>query len=172
MNRDEFLAIFGEVFESSAWVAGDAWAAGPFESLDCLHHAMVEAMHAADRSKRLALIEAHPDLAKRVSGADPMTTASTAEQTRAGLTSLGRDEQRRFLELNAAYRKRFGFPFIIAVKGLDKPAILAAFEARLENPPELEFEGALGEIAKIARFRLADISISWAAERLPRLSSR
>ncbi len=157
MDRDAFVAAFGGVFEHSPWVAEGAWAAAPFHGLEGLHEAMVAVLRAAPHARRLALIHAHPDLAGKAAIAGEVTRESRGEQAGAGLDRLTPGEYARFEKLNRAYRERFGFPFILAVKGLDKAQILESFVERLENTPDAELDRCLAEIAKIARLRLADL---------------
>jgi OHCU decarboxylase len=116
---------------------------------------MVNALSEATREQKLALINAHPDLAGRLKLAD-LTVDSRGEQSSAGLDSLTSEERDRFLKLNDAYRQKFGFPFIMAVKGRSKDEILAAFEERLEHETDQEFETALVQIELIALLRLKD----------------
>ena len=145
-----FTDALGAIFEHSAWVAAAVTDQRPFSSLTELHEAMCNAMRAAPRAQQLELIRAHPELASRIS----MTVDSVAEQRGAGLDSLTPTEHAALLELNRAYRVRFGFPFILAVKGKDKNDIRNSLEARVSHDLETEFETALEEIEKIARFRL------------------
>lgn len=140
----------GAIFEHSAWVAAAVTAKRPFSSVAELHAAMCAAMRAAPKDRQLELIGAHPELAARIT----MTSDSVSEQRGAGLDSLTSAEHAALLGLNRAYRARFGFPFILAVKGKDKNEIRAALESRVGNDAATEFETALGEIEKIARFRL------------------
>ena len=157
LDRDGFVAAFGGVFEHSAWLAEAAFPHGPFESAGALHGAMLHALAAAPIEAKLALIRAHPDLAGRATLAGELTAASKNEQSRSGLTDLTAEELSRFHALNSAYRKKFAFPFIMAVKFSNKHDILAAFDERLKNDATAEFERALAEIGKIARYRLDDI---------------
>jgi 2-oxo-4-hydroxy-4-carboxy-5-ureidoimidazoline decarboxylase len=157
LERERFVELFGGVFEHSPWVAERAFVAGRFQSVEALHGAMVEVMRRASRARQLALIRAHPDLAGRAAIRGELTAASSVEQAGAGLDHCSREEFERFHELNDRYRKRFGFPFILAVKGKSRREILAAFEERLGNSVEAEFEEALTQIARIARFRLDDL---------------
>ena len=157
LERGRFVELLGGVFEHSSWVAERAFAAGPFHNVEALHRAMVEVMRRASRARQVALIRAHPDLAGRAAIRGELTAASSAEQAGAGLDQCTRVEFERFHELNQRYQKRFGFPFILAVKGKSRGEILAAFEERLDNSVEAEFEEALGQIARIARFRLDDL---------------
>jgi OHCU decarboxylase len=152
MSRGAFLARFGPVYEASSWVAEGVWPDPP-DDLAGLAAAMAAVVDAAPRERRLALIRAHPELASRAKMAD----ASVAEQAGAGLDQCSPAEFEAFQRLNAAYNARFGFPFIIAVKGLGRADILAAFEARLANDPQVEFDTAIAQIHRIAGFRLADL---------------
>ena len=113
-------------------------------------------MYSAPIERKLALIRAHPDLAGRAAIAGELTAASTREQASAGLDRLSPEEYRRFHALNDAYRARFGFPFIIAVRENTRESILQSFEARLGNERDAEVRTALEEIGKIVRLRLAD----------------
>ena len=153
-STSRFTAALKDVFEHSPWVAERAAAGRPFSGVGVLHDAMVAVVRSAEPALQDALIAAHPDLAGKAARAGGLTGASTREQVGAGLDSLTAAEYERFETLNAAYRARFGFPFIIAVGGLDKHAILSAFERRLANTPKVERAAALDEIARIARLRL------------------
>lgn len=157
LDRERFVELFGGVFEHAPWVAERAFAAGPLDGIEPLHGAMVEAMRRAPREHQLALIRAHPDLAGRAAIAGELTAASSAEQASAGLDQCTPAEFERFRELNDKYKEKFRFPFILAVKGRTRAEILAAFEQRLGNSPEAEFEEALKQIARIARLRLEDL---------------
>jgi 2-oxo-4-hydroxy-4-carboxy-5-ureidoimidazoline decarboxylase len=152
MASAEFVAAFGDVAEHSPWVAEKAWQEKPFRDRDALIKAFAHALHGAPREARLALIRAHPDLATRAK----LTADSSSEQAGAGLDRLTPDEFRRFSALNDAYKIRFGFPFIFAVKGATKGQILGAFEERIANSLDVEFAMALTQITRIFRFRLED----------------
>jgi OHCU decarboxylase len=158
MGRALFLEFFGDVFEHSPWLAEGAHESGlgpETDTAEGLHGALIQVLRAADRAKKLALIRAHPDLAGRLAIAD-MTADSQGEQASAGLDRLSLQERDRFLALNEAYKEKFGFPFIMAVKGRSKEEILLSFEERLGHDPEQEFERALAEIEKIALLRLKE----------------
>ena len=157
LDRARCVELFGGVFEHAPWVAAAAYGAGPFASLDALHGAMVDALRRAPRERQLALVRAHPDLAGRAAIAGELTAASSAEQASAGLDQCTPAEFARFRQLNASYQEKFRFPFILAVKGRTRGEILAAFEQRLDNSPEAEFDEALNQIARIARLRLEDL---------------
>jgi 2-oxo-4-hydroxy-4-carboxy-5-ureidoimidazoline decarboxylase len=156
VSRTEFVAALGDVFERSPWVAEGAFDRRPFASVEALHAAMTRVVRDAPRDAQLALLRAHPDLAGRAARAGAMTAASVAEQASAGLDRLGDEEYERFTRLNAAYRERFGFPFVIAVRRQTKAGILAAFERRLAQSLDREIETALDEVSEIARLRLLD----------------
>lgn len=151
LTRDAFVARFGPVYEASPWVAEAVWPGVANNEPEALAKAMREAVDSAPREQKLALIRAHPQLAV----AGRMAEASVREQQGAGLDQCSPEELDAFRTLNAAYLARFGFPFIIAVKGLSRAEILAAFAARLENEPEAEFATAMAQIHRIAGFRLA-----------------
>jgi OHCU decarboxylase len=157
MSRAIFVDRFGDIFEHTPQLAHAAHAAGlssQHDSLEGLHAALSAALYRLPRDAQLALIRAHPDLAGRLALADELTTDSKQEQVSAGLDQLTAEELRQFTSLNARYRARFDFPFVMAVKGRTKPEILAAFAARLQNDPETEFAEALRQIDAIARARL------------------
>ena len=156
LTRDAFVARFGPVYEASPWVAEAVWPAAASGELDEpleLAFAMREAVDNAPPERKLALIRAHPQLA----AAGAMAQASVEEQSGAGLDQCSPDELAAFRALNAAYFARFGHPFIVAVKGLSRADILAAFAERLQNDPEVEFATALAQIHRIAGFRLASL---------------
>ncbi|WP_247888445.1 2-oxo-4-hydroxy-4-carboxy-5-ureidoimidazoline decarboxylase [Azospirillum brasilense] len=162
MDRASFVARFGGVFEHSPWVAEGTWDAvnqgGNLpDDAEGLHAAMVAVLRAADHDRKLALLNAHPDLAGRLALRGELTADSTAEQASAGLDRCTPEEFARFTELNDAYKARFGFPFILAVKGRSRADILEAFETRLSNGPEEEFATALAQVERITWLRLQDL---------------
>ncbi|CAN1569836.1 CDA1 Predicted xylanase/chitin deacetylase [Rhabdaerophilaceae bacterium] len=160
LSRPLFMARFGGIFEHSSWVAERSLAAGlgpECDTASALHATMVKAMRAGSDTEKRALILAHPDLAGRLAASGELTADSTAEQASAGLDRLTPIERERFTTLNDAYRARFGFPFILAVKGRTKADIQRRFEERLENDATVEFATALAEIETIALLRLKDI---------------
>lgn len=156
-SREEFTAALGPVFEHSPWIAEAAFGARPFASAEQVFRAMEAAIAAADDGSRLALIRAHPDLAGKAARAGALTAHSRSEQQGAGLDRLSEEEYERFHRLNSAYRERFGFPFIVAVRNHTKDSILEAFERRLGNDRASEIDEALGNIGEIGRFRLLDL---------------
>ena len=155
MKELEFVRRYGGIYENSPWVAEKA---APLidgsADIDVIARVMVDCVDNASRERQLALIRAHPDLAGKAAIADELTDDSKSEQASAGLDQCTRDEYERFQALNSAYRRKFGFPFVMAVRNCSRAQILAAFESRLENDYDEEFENALLEIHKIARMRL------------------
>ncbi|WP_313025041.1 2-oxo-4-hydroxy-4-carboxy-5-ureidoimidazoline decarboxylase [Pseudomonas lopnurensis] len=157
LDRDAFVAAFADIYEHSPWVAERAYEQGvdaSLDDIDTLHQRMAGILLAASREEQLALINAHPDLAGKAAVRGELTASSTSEQAGAGIHECSAEEFARFTALNDAYKARFGFPFIKAVKGSNRHQILAAFEERIHNAPEQEFTTALAEINKIALFRL------------------
>jgi OHCU decarboxylase len=156
LDQDAFVAAIGHVFERSPWIAADAWLRLPFASVDQLHQALMAVVWNAAPEEQLALIEAHPDLAGKAAIAGELTADSRREQASAGLDRLTPEQYATFTRLNAAYRERFGFPFIVCVREHTSASILAAFELRLAHERRPEIAIALTEIGKIARLRLQD----------------
>jgi urate oxidase len=160
LDRDAFVERFGSIFEHSPWIAEaafDAGLPGDANAAEGLWRALCAALHVAPRERKQALILAHPDLAGRLARAGRLTADSAKEQASAGLDALTDEERARFTTLNEAYKQRFGFPFIMAVKGRSKAEILAAFERRLGNDADAEFAEALAQIERIALLRLKDV---------------
>ncbi|TDV67931.1 2-oxo-4-hydroxy-4-carboxy-5-ureidoimidazoline decarboxylase [Pseudomonas sp. LP_7_YM] len=157
LSREDFVKAFADIYEHSPWVAEKAYDLGSASDIDdiqTLHARMSDILLSADHARQLALINAHPDLAGKAAVQGQLTEASTHEQAGAGIHQCTAEEFARFTELNEAYKARFAFPFIMAVKGSNRHQILAAFETRIHNPAETEFACALAEINKIAMFRL------------------
>ncbi len=150
MPEADFVAAIGPAFEDTPTIAAQVWPQRPFASVTDLHSKMVAIVQAMSSAEQLILINAHPDLGARVS----MAEASIAEQSQAGLNTLGAAEYERFQSLNQRYKETFGFPFILAVAGHTKTSILENFAQRLSNSQSLEQTTALEEIKKIARLRL------------------
>ncbi len=155
-DKAGFVARLGGVYEHSPWVAERAFASGPFASIDELHAAMQAAVMSATAEEKLALIRAHPELLGKLEAAQ-LTESSRAEQASAGLDRCTPQQKARMQELNARYREKFGFPFIVAVKGLDWGGIIERMERRLPNAREAEIDAALAQVGRIARFRLESL---------------
>jgi N-carbamoyl-L-amino-acid hydrolase len=157
----DFVQLLEGTYEHSPWIAERAWPRRPFASLAQLKLALVEVVRKADRNAQLALIRAHPELAGKAMVAKTLTTESSHEQGKAGLTECTPEEFARIRQLNADYNAKFGFPFILAVRGprgtgLTKAEIIATFARRLDNHPDFEFAEALRNIHRIAELRLDD----------------
>ena len=155
--RADFVERFGGVFEHSPFIAERAYDAGLlFVPLTAkgIHNGLVQIFRKASHEERLGILRAHPDLAGKLAIAGGLTEESRKEQAGAGLDRLSPQEHARFTELNTAYTQKFGFPFIIAVKGLTKDDILAAFETRVDNGTQEEFDTAATQVEKIALLRL------------------
>ncbi len=157
LSRDEFVRIVGPVFEHSPWIAEVTWAKRPFTGLEQLHQALCRTEEIAGEEKQVKLIQAHPDLVGRAALVGTLTPQSNQEQASAGLSQLSPEEIAAFQKNNQAYRKKFGFPFVICARLNKKEAILKGFEVRLKNTREQEIKTALEEIGKIAWLRLQDI---------------
>ena len=158
---DEFVALLAGTYEHSPWVVERAEPKRPFATLAQLKRALVEVVSQASRDDRLALLRAHPELAGKAMAAGSLTAESTNEQGRAGLTRCTPAELATVLRLNAAYTAKFGFPFMLAVRGprgsgLAKAEIIATFERRLDNHPDFEFAEALRNVHRVAELRLDD----------------
>jgi OHCU decarboxylase len=160
LDRAEFVALHGRIYEHSPWIAEAAWDAGlapGCDTVEGLHRVLAEIVDAAPRERQLALLCAHPDLAGRLAMRGELTAESTSEQASAGLDKCTPEEFQRFTALNEAYRRKFPFPFIMAVKGKTRADILQAFEHRIHNDEATEFRTAVMEVHKIALLRLREL---------------
>jgi len=158
LTREEFMEIFGPVFEHSPWIAENVWNGGLDRRHDTaagMHEVMCNEIRQADREQQLALLRAHPELAVEVGG--DLSGHSRREQHAAGLSQCSPEEYAEFQSLNAAYREKFGFPFIFAVRGYQRRQILEIFRRRLEHSADEEFQAALAQVMRIGLFRLQDI---------------
>jgi len=157
----DFVGLLAGTYEHSPWVSERAWPRGPFLTLAQLKRTLVEVVTEAERDEQLALLRSHPELAGKAMAAGTMTAESSDEQGRVGLAACTPAELARIAKLNAAYRDRFGFPFMLAVRGprgtgLTKAQIIATFERRLENHPDFELAEALRNVHRVAELRLDD----------------
>jgi N-carbamoyl-L-amino-acid hydrolase len=160
-SESEFVQLLEGIYEHSPWVAAHAALERPFPSVPALRNGLIQAVRRADRDRKLALLRAHPELAGKAMVAGTLTAESTGEQSRAGLTHCSPDEFKRLHDLNQAYNERFGFPFILAVRGprgagLTRAEIIRTFERRLAHLPAHEFDEALRNVHRIAEIRLAE----------------
>ncbi|MCK0070819.1 2-oxo-4-hydroxy-4-carboxy-5-ureidoimidazoline decarboxylase [Kordiimonas laminariae] len=161
ISETEFMVTYGVIYEHSPWIAKGAWEAkdsGNLDTLQGLHNAMKKAVADGSDEAKMRLICAHPDLAGKLAISGELTEESKSEQAGAELDRCTPEEFEEFQTLNADYKTKFGFPFIVAVKGMDRTEILAHFRARINNDRETEFATALEQIDRIAFFRLSDLA--------------
>ncbi|GMR17299.1 MAG: 2-oxo-4-hydroxy-4-carboxy-5-ureidoimidazoline decarboxylase [Gammaproteobacteria bacterium] len=159
-EREAFVARFGGIYERSPWVAEEACAAAAgVTEVEQLARILARCVDAAGAERKLALICAHPDLAGRAAVRGELTAESSSEQASAGIDQCTPAEYQQFQDLNGRYRDKFGFPFVMAVRGCSRAEILAAFAARIGNDYAAEFATAIQEIHKIARLRLAALQV-------------
>jgi len=157
VDKATFLARFGGIFEHSPWIAARVWEQGQNSGdVQELHAAFSEVIRSTNREQQLVLLRAHPQLASAIASGEEITAESRGEQRGAGLDQCSAIEFEEFEYLNSTYSDKFGFPFIIAVKGLGREQILEFFRARLTNTPEEEFTEALEQVIRIGNFRLRD----------------
>tara|TARA_B100001029_G_scaffold56503_1_gene45614 strand:+ start:94 stop:588 length:495 start_codon:yes stop_codon:yes gene_type:complete len=153
LNKSEFLSIFGNVFEKTEWIAEKCYDSKPYNNVQELVNKMMEIFENSIKEKHLKILNSHPDLAVK----KKLTKESENEQANANLNQCTNEEFEEFNKLNEKYKKKFGFPFIIAVKGKNKNEILNIFRQRITNNINLEFEEAKKQVKKIATFRLSEI---------------
>ena len=153
LSKPEFISTFGNIFEKTDWIAEKAYQMKPFDSLDELISKMMEVFDNSKKEKHLEILNAHPDLVIE----KKLTYESKKEQKNSNLNQCSDDEFKEFTKLNTDYKKKFGFPFIIAVKGKNKNEILNNFKKRIQNDLNSEFIEAKNQVKKIASFRLKDI---------------
>ncbi len=160
MDKETFVTKFGGIFEHSAWIAERAYdlELGPAHDRAAgVHNALARVFRSASYDERLGVLNAHPDLAGKLAAANRLTAESTSEQASAGLDALTDDERSAFTNLNTTYVAKHGFPFIIAVRDHDKAGIMAAFNRRIDNDTETEFNEACKQVERIAQLRLEEL---------------
>ena len=153
LRKSDFISIFGNVFEKTQWIAEKAYNSKPYKNFEELFSKMIEIFEHSKKERHLEILNAHPDLAIE----KKLTEDSKIEQKNASLNQCTNEEFVEFRKLNNEYKKKFEFPFIIAVKGKNKEEILNNFRQRLTNNINLEFEEAKKQVKKIASFRLSEI---------------
>ena len=153
LRKSDFISIFGNVFEKTQWIAEKAYDSKPYKNFEELFSKMMEIFENSKKERHLEILNAHPDLAVE----KKLTEDSKNEQKNASLNQCTDEEFVEFRKLNNQYKKKFGFPFIIAVKGKNKDEILNSFRQRITNNINLEFEEAKKQVKKIASFRLSEI---------------
>ena len=153
LSKPEFISIFGNVFEKTQWIAEKTYNSKPYKNFEELFSKMMEIFENSKKERHLEILNTHPDLAVE----KKLTEDSKNEQKNASLNECTNEEFEEFKKLNEDYKKKFGFPFIIAVKGKNKEEILNSFRQRITNNINLEFEEAKKQVKKIASFRLSEI---------------
>lgn len=153
LDRAAFVARFGGIYEQSPWVAGKAWEHRPFADRDALERALQDVVRRANRARQLELLRAHPRLGTRLA----LSGYSQTEQAGAGLGALTAAERSELEALNESYERKFGFPFIFAVRNASLRAILESCRSRIGADAGAEFDESLRQVFRIAAFRLADL---------------
>ena len=153
LDKSEFLSIFGNVFEKSKWISEKAFDKKPFKNLESFVSEIIDIYENSENKTILEILNLHPELAVE----KKLTTDSEAEQSKANLKQCTNEEFNEFKKLNIEYKKKFSFPFIIAVKGKNKNQILKYFRERIKNTLNEEFLEAKKQVKKIAIFRLEEI---------------
>lgn len=160
MNAEDFTHTLAEIFEHSPWIPARAYGYQPFESIEGLHAALVAEVKKASNEKQLDLLCAHPELAGKEAKKGELTLSSTDEQSSAGLNSLSQTEMESVKKFNEAYKEKFEFPFIIAVRNHTRESIFDEWEKRLDNSREVELKNCLEQVYRIAKIRLDSLIIS------------
>ena len=155
LTKSEFVKVFANIFENARWIAEELYKQKPFEDFDELSSKMMNIFEISSKEKKLKILNDHPDLGNKAK-ISSLTPDSLKEQKNAGLDQCTKEEFNEFRKLNDAYRK-FGFPFILAVKGKDKIEILNNFRKRINSEPKIEFEEAVKQVKKIASLRLDNL---------------
>ena len=153
LSKSDFISIFGNVFEKTEWIAQKSYDLKPYKNFEELFSKMMEIFENTNKENHIKILNAHPDLAVE----KKLTEDSKNEQKNASLNQCNDEEFIEFKKLNEEYKKKFGFPFIIAVKGKNKEEILNSFRQRITNNINLEFAEAKKQVKKIANFRLNEI---------------
>ena len=158
LSQSEFVEIFANIFEKTKWIAEKLFSQKPFDSFEDLRLKMLRIFKTTNKEVQLKIFKAHPDLADKTK-ISLLNIDSRTEQNRAGLNQCSEKEFREFKNLNNEYKKKFGFPFILAVEGKNKTEILNKFKKRILNSADDEFKEAISQVCKIANLRLNKINI-------------
>ena len=156
LSESEFIKVFANIFENARWIAEELYKQKPFIDFDELSSKMMNIFETCSNEKKLKILNDHPDLGNKTK-ISSLTPDSLKEQKTAGLDQCTKEEFNEFKKLNNTY-KRFGFPFILAVKGKSKIEILNNFRTRINSNPQIEFEEAIRQVKKIASLRLEDLN--------------
>ena len=160
MGREDFIAVFGHIYEKSPWIVEQAWDQGLASTEDSpegLHRTLVAIVEEAGPELQLRLLRAHPDLTGKLGVGGVLTVESRSEQAGAGLDQCTKAEYAEFQSLNQSYTKQFGFPFILAVRGSNRQQVLENFRKRIDSDRDDEFAEALRQVHRIAWLRLQEI---------------
>ena len=157
LYKSEFTKVFANIFENASWIAEELYNKKPFSSFNELSSKMIEIFENASKEKKLKILNDHPDLGNKTK-ISLLTPNSLKEQTNAGLDQCTKNEFEEFKKLNTLYKKKFNFPFILAVKGKNKIEILNNFQKRINSESQIEFEEAVKQVKKIASLRLEDLN--------------
>jgi len=157
LSQTEFVKVFANIFENARWIADELYKQKPFEDFDQLSSNMMNIFEMSSREKKLKILNDHPDLGDKTK-ISSLTLDSLEEQKNVGLDQCTKEEFSEFKKLNHAYKK-FGFPFILAVKGKSKIEILNNFRKRVNSNPKIEFEEAIKQVKEIASLRLKNLNI-------------
>ena len=157
LSQSEFIKVFANIFENSLWIAEELYKQKPFDSFEELSSKMFDIFENTNKKEQLIIINAHPDLANKTK-MSALTSDSKKEQTHVGLDQCSEEEFKEFKKLNDKYKKKFGFPFIYAVKNKSKKEILSNFRQRISYDISVEFNEAIKQVKKIASLRLNEIN--------------
>ena len=160
LTETEFTEVFGNIFENASWIAEKLYQQKPFNSFNDLSYKMISIFEGVDNQKKLKILNSHPDLADKAK-IGSLTPDSNKEQSNAGLDQCSEKEFNDFKNLNLEYKNKFGFPFIIAVKGKSKSEILESFKKRIMLDKENEFFEAIEQVKKISLLRLEELKIKF-----------
>ena len=156
LSETEFTEVFGNIFENASWIAEKLYEQKPFKDFQDLSKKMITIFESADNENKLKILNSHPDLANKAK-IGSLTPDSNNEQSNAGLDRCTEEEFNKFKNLNAQYKNRFGFPFILAVKGRNKLEILGNFKKRVLSDKQIEFNEAIKQVKQIASLRLEEL---------------
>ena len=160
LSETEFTEVFGNIFENASWIAEKLYIQKPFKNFKDLSNKMIPIFENANNQDKLKILNSHPDLADKAK-IGSLTPDSNKEQSDAGLDQCTKDEFNEFKNLNLEYKNKFGFPFIIAVKGRNKSEILANFKKRISSDKQIEFDEAIKQVKQIANLRLDELKIKF-----------
>ena len=160
LSETEFIEVFGNIFENASWIAEKLYTEKPFKNFEDLSNKMILIFNNTNSQNKLKVLNSHPDLADKTK-IGSLTLDSNKEQNDAGLDQCTKEEFSEFKNLNLEYKNKFGFPFILAVKGISKSEILLNFKKRIISNKQVEFDEAIKQVKKIASLRLYSLKIKF-----------